>query len=137
MNRTEMLTAFEQLHSNPYFYRKLIEVLLLDTALGTDQGVERVRHRIVIELGYPKTWLALTPVQRATAQALAMGVKKPFSLASRKAMGVALKENAPSSARIQAALRRLNKLGLADTYTGNWALDDPEFAAWIKETQKP
>jgi len=38
-------------------------------------------------------------------------------------------EDLPSTARVQAALRKPNKLGLADTYTGQWALDDPEFAA--------
>lgn len=32
-----------------------------------------------------------------------------------------------------AALRRLERLGLADTSTGGWALVDPEFAAWIRE----
>jgi hypothetical protein len=80
-------------------------------------------------LGYPQTWLALTPIQRATAQVLAKGMTKPFSQISRKAIAKALAEDLPSTARVQAALRKLNKLGLADTYSGQWALDDPEFAA--------
>lgn len=135
LNRAEMLDGFEQLHRNPYFFRHLIEVLLLDKELAVDEGVERVRHRIAVELGYPATWLALTSVQRATARALAKGVDKPFSQTSRTAMGAAMNEKPPSSARVQAALRKLNRLGLADTYTGSWAIDDPEFAAWIRETQ--
>ena len=81
------------------------------------------------------TWLALTPIQRATAQALAEGMTKPFSQTSRKAIAKAMGEGLPSIARVQAALRKLNKLGLADTYTGSWAHDDPEFAAWVRETQ--
>ncbi len=137
LNRTEMLAAFERLHTNPFFFRNLIEVLLLDTSLGIEEAVERVRYRIAAELGYPETWLTLTPVQRAAAWLLANGVDKPFSHSSREAMATALGEGAPSPARVQAALRKLNKLGLADTYTGSWALDDPEFSAWIRETQKP
>jgi hypothetical protein len=131
-----MVNAFDQLHGNPYFFRNLIEVLLLDTTLSIDDGVERVRHRIAVELGYPKIWLTLTPIQRATAQALARGMTKPFSQESRKAIAKAMSDSPPSTARVQAALRKLNKLGLADTYTGEWALDDPEFAAWVRETQR-
>ncbi len=29
--------------------------------------------------------------------------------------------------------RRLERLGLADTHTGDWALVDPELAAWVRE----
>ncbi len=135
LDRGDMVSAFERLHSNPYFFRNFIEVLLLDTTLSIKDGVEHVRHRIAVELGYPVTWLALTPIQRATAQALAEGMTKPFSQTSRKAIAKAMGEGLPSIARVQAALRKLSKLGLADTYTGSWALDDPEFAAWVRETQ--
>lgn len=134
--RDNMVNAFDQLHGNPYFFRNLIEVLLLDTTLSIEDGVERVRHRIAVELGYPKIWLTLTPIQRATAQALAKGMTKPFSQESREAIAKAMGGEPPSTARVQAALRKLNKLGLADTYTGEWALDDPEFAAWMRETQR-
>ncbi len=102
----------------------------------SNDAVESVRHRIAVEFGYPETWLALTPIQRATAQALAKNVAKPMSLTSRNAIGKTMNDAAPSIARVQGALRRLNKLGLADTYTGTWALDDPEFAAWVCETQR-
>lgn len=135
VDQGDMESAFERLHSNPYFFRNLIEALLLDTTLSVNDAVESVRHRIAVELGYPQTWLALTPIQRATAQALAKNVAKPMSLTSRKAIGKTMNEAVPSIARVQGALRRLNKLGLADTYTGAWALDDPEFAAWVRETQ--
>ncbi|MGB5301066.1 MAG: hypothetical protein WBN48_20305 [Thiogranum sp.] len=135
VDQGDMESAFERLHSNPYFFRNLIEALLLDTTLSVNDAVESVRHRIAVELGYPQTWLALTPIQRATAQALAKNVAKPMSRTSRKAIGKTMSEAVPSIARVQGALRRLNKLGLADTYTGAWALDDPEFAAWVRETQ--
>jgi len=135
LKQRDMLSAFDRLHGNPYFFRNLIEVLLLDTTLSINDAVENVRSRIAIQLGYPRIWLALTPIQRATAQALAKSETKPMSLATRQLIGKAMTEAAPSIARVQAALRRLNKLGLADTYTGRWALDDPEFAKWVCETQ--
>jgi len=108
--RIEMLAAFEHLHTNPFYLRNLIEVLLLDTSLDIEEAVERVRYRIAAELGYPETWLALTPVQRAAAFLLANGVDKPFSHSSREAMATVLGENVPSPARVQAALRKLNRL---------------------------
>ena len=136
LNRAAMLAAFERLHSNPYFFRNFIEALVLDTTLSIPDAVESVRHRIAVELGYPETWLALTSIQRATVHALAKGTTKPFSQTSLKAIAKSMGEDPPSAARVQAALRKLNKLGLADTYTGGWALDDPGFTAWVRETQR-
>ena len=131
--RRDMLRAFEKLHANPYFFRMLVETLLHDPALGVEAALERVRERIAADLGYPGIWLGLTPVQRATARVLAGGAGRPFSQRFRQAVGVALGEETPPAARIQAALRRLERLGLADTHTGDWALVDPELAAWIRE----
>ena len=64
---------------------------------------------------------------------LAGGAGRPFSRRFRHAAGIALGEETPPAGRIQAALRRLERLGLADTHTGDRALVDPEFAAWIRE----
>ena len=133
LKRRDMLCAFEGLHANPYFFRVLVETLLHDPALGVDSALEGVREHIAAGLGYPNTWLALTPVQRATAQVLAGGAGRPFSRRFRHRVGIALGEEPPSAGRIQAALRRLERLGLADTHTGDWALVDQEFAAWIRE----
>ena len=131
--RRDLLRAFEKLHANPYFFRMLVETLLHDPALDVEAALGRVRERIAADLGYPGVWLGLAPVQRATARVLAGGAGRPFSQRFRQAVGVALGEEAPSAARIQAALRRLERLGLADTHTGDWALVDPELAAWIRE----
>ena len=133
LKRRDMLRAFEKLHANPYFFRVLVETLLHDPALDVDTALGRVRERIATDLGYPGAWLGLTPVQRATARVLAGGAGRPFSRRFRHAVGIALGEEPPPAGRIQAALRRLERLGLADTHTGDWALVDPEFAAWIRE----
>lgn len=135
LDRDAMLSAHDRLHNNPYFFRSLIETLILDSSLSVDEAVVRVKERIAVDLGYPKIWLSLNALQRATAFVLAKGETRPFSQQSRIALGKHLNGEVPTPAQVQTALRRLNKLGHADTYTGNWALDDPEFAQWIKETQ--
>ena len=131
-----MLLAFERLHANPYFFRVLVETMLHDPGLTVDSALERVRDRLAVDLGYPETWLALTPIQRAAARALAHGARRPFSRPFRRALGAALGEDAPSAGRVQAALRRLERLGLADTHAGAWMLADPEFVAWIRENDE-
>ena len=136
LERSAMLLAFERLHANPYFFRVLVETMLHDPGLTVDSALERVRDRLAVDLGYPETWLALTPIQRAAARALAHGARRPFSRPFRRALGAALGEDAPSAGRVQAALRRLERLGLADTHAGAWMLADPEFVAWIRENDE-
>ncbi len=131
--RPGMLSAFERLHANPHFFRVLLDTLLHDPQLDVETALQRVLDRIAVDLSYPTTWLALTRVQRATARALAGGAARPFGQAFRQRVGDAIGESAPSPGRVQAALRRLERLGLADTSTGGWALVDPELAAWIRE----
>ena len=131
--RSDMLSALERLHANPHFVRVLLDTLLHEPALAVEPALARVRDRIAVDLGYPATWLALTPIQRATAQVLASGADRPFGRSFRQQVGDAIGEDAPSPGRVQAALRRLERLGLADSHTGSWALVDPELAAWIRE----
>jgi hypothetical protein len=131
--RSGMLSAFERLHVNPCFFRVLLDTLLHEPALAVEPALARVRDRLAVDLGYPATWLGLTPIQRATARALAGGADRPFGRFVRQQIGDAIGEGAPSPGRVQAALRRLERLGLADTHTGGWALVDPELAAWIRE----
>ncbi len=129
--RDEMLDAFDRLHRNPYFFRLLIQRMLHDPEHTVGSALQEVRERIAAELGYPKAWLGLTPLQRETARALATGASRPFSRDFRAALGAALGGDAPSAARVQAALRRLERLGIVDAARGVWELADPGFGGWI------
>ena len=126
-----MLDAFDRLHRNPYFFRSLVQTILYDAEHTISSALEHVRERIAADLGYPEAWLALTPIQRETARALAMGAPRPFSLVFREALGAALGGEAPSAARVQAALRRLERHGIVDTARGEWELADPGFGGWL------
>ena len=132
LDRDDMLEAFDRLHRNPYFFRLLVQTLLHDADHSVRSALEHVQERIAADLGYPEAWLALTPIQRETARALATGAARPFSLVFRTALGAALGEDAPSAARVQAALRRLERLGIVDTARGEWELADPGFRGWIE-----
>ncbi|MYJ74533.1 MAG: ATP-binding protein [Gammaproteobacteria bacterium] len=131
-DRDEMLDAFAVLHRNPFYFRMLVETMLLNPGLTIADAVREVRHRIVAELGYQGIWLSLSPLQRAVAQAL-LEQAKPFSQSSRDFLADKLDEAMPSQSRIQAALRRLQRLGLADREDGGWRLADPEWAMWIRD----
>lgn len=131
-DRDEMLAAFNNLHRNPYYFRMLVETMLLNPHLTTAAALRAVRDRIAVELGYRETWLSLSPLQRAVAQAL-LEHPKPFSQSSRDFVANKLDDGMPSQGRIQAALRRLHRLGLADRDNGGWRLADPEWATWIRD----
>ena len=133
-DRHVMLDAFNDLHRNPYYFRMLVETMLLNPRLATETALLDVRQRVALELGYQDTWLSLSPLQRAVAQAL-LEHAKPFSQSSRESMADKLDDGMPSHSRVQAALRRLQRLGLADREDSGWRLADPEWATWIREAE--
>ena len=130
-DRDGMLDAFDRLHRNPYFFRLLVQRMLYDPEHTVGSALKDVRERIAGDLGYPEAWLALTPLQRETARALAKGASRPFSRDFRAALGAAMGGDAPTAARVQAALRRLERLGIVDAARGVWELADPGFGGWI------
>jgi len=125
---------FERLHSNPYFFRLAMETLVLDPAVGPDEAEVRVRDRAADELGYDHSWLALEPLQRAVLAELALGTERPFAADTRASIGARLGDGeAPSSARVQGALKRLERRRLIDRLDGTWRVADPGLAEWVRE----
>ena len=129
----DALAAFHRMRRSPFIFRTLLDVLLHDPAMRIETAMEEVRHRIAASLDYSGVWLSLSPLQRATAQVLAAGLDRPFGKDFREAVGKRLGQPPPSAARIQAALRRLARLDLADASATGWMLPDPEFAEWLRE----
>ena len=131
--RPEMIAAFHRMRRSPFVFRTLLDVLLHDPALAIEAAMSEVRNRVAASLDYSGVWLSLSPLQRATAQILATGTGRPFGAEFRKAVGEVLEQPPPSAGQIQAALRRLGRLELADSAAAGWRLADPEFADWIRE----
>lgn len=126
---------FENLHANPYFFRLAMETLVLDPTIGPDEAEARVRERAADELGYDRSWLGLEPLQRAVLAEVALGAERPFAAATRASIGARLDDDrAPSSARVQGALRRLERLRLVDRLDGTWSVADPGLAEWVRES---
>ena len=132
-NRDDMIYAFAQLHGNPYFFRLLIDELLHAPDLAVEVALGQVRDRIAVDLGFAGAWLSLPPLHRGVALALANGEKRPYSREFRRSVASFSGEPPPTPGRVQAALKRLQRSGDVDNNTGDWALVDPEFAAWIRE----
>lgn len=131
LDRARMIDAFDRLHRDPYFFRLLVQLMLYDTGHTARSAMKALEERVAAEFGYPETWLRLTPIQRETARALVTRGSRPFSRAFRSALGKALGEDTPTAARVQAALRRLERIGVADRVGGDWELADPGFRTWI------
>ena len=133
LSRGDALAAFERLHANPHFFRVLIEQLLHDPGLAVEPALAAVRERIALDLGYPRD---VAGPHRDSARDGA-GVGRGRRPALRPAVPPTGRRGDRGSGavggRVQAALRRLERAGLADTHTGRWGLVDPEFAAWIRE----
>ena len=109
------------------FFRLLVQTMVNDAELTIGSALNQVRERIALDLAYLDAWLGLAPLQRESARApLATGESRSFSRESRAALGAALGEEAPSAVRVRATLRRLERLGIADTAVGQWGIADPD-----------
>lgn len=128
----EAIAAFGKLHRNPYFFRRLLETLLLEPEIDVAAGVAIVRARLSEELRYPETWLELDVVQRGVIHALAEGREKPYGRAARARVATLAGIDEPSAAAVPSALRTLVRRGLVDSWSGRWEIEDPAFAEWIR-----
>jgi uncharacterized protein len=133
LNRADMRDAFATLHRNPAYFRWLLEAMMARPDLTIDLALTGLRDRLAVELRYPQIWLSLNPLQRAVATLLAEGPDKPYGEAARAVLATRLGTTAPTIAAVQSALRRLASQRLADKWDGRWLIDDPEFAAWLRE----
>ena len=132
------LAAFEDLHGNPFFFRKLLELLLPESKRDIKTALERLRIGLAANLGYDRLWLSLNPLQRALAHTLARGPQTPFGEANRAEIGRLTNTPPPTIAQTQTALRRLVRLNVVTRIDGNTAyvFDDPELARWIASRPK-
>jgi uncharacterized protein len=130
--------AFEDLHGNPFFFRKLLELLLPETKRDIKTALERLRGGLAANLGYDRLWLSLNALQRALAYTLARGIDMPFGEANRADIGRLMRAEAPTIAQTQTALRRLVRLNVVTRIEGNtnYVFDDPELARWISSRPK-
>lgn len=124
--------AFTALHGNPYYFRKLVEVMLAQPALELAEALKLLHDRIAEEQGFPRLWESIQPIDRAVLMWLARGPAPLFTQAAKAFIGG--KIDAPDIAihTIQASLRRLKTQHLVRAHAtrGQYALEDPELGRW-------
>lgn len=133
LDRAAMGAAFAELGASPYFFRLLIDEMLPNPDLKPQAALARVRGRIYAALGFEERWSRLNLLQRAVAVALAEGVEKPFSAESVGALARRIGDKSLTTGRVQTALKKLSKEGLAASHTGRWKLEEAEFGKFALE----
>jgi uncharacterized protein len=129
-----LMRAFHDLHGNPYYFRKLVELLLAQPAQSLKQAMENLLERIAEEQGFPRVWESLQTIDRAVLAWLGRGPGSIFTKPAKVFIGERTGEAEVSIHTIQGALRRLTsrKLVRALPGRGQYGLEDPEFGRWCK-----
>jgi hypothetical protein len=128
-----MIAAFQDLGANPYLFRLLIDDMIARPDTTPKAAVKKLRRRLHEALGFEEQWLRLNALQRAVAASLADGVERPFSEAAVKSIASMIGDSSLTTGRVQTALKKLAREGLASPATGEWKLEDTEFAAFVRE----
>lgn len=133
LDRAACIDAFHALDRNPFFFRKMLELLAFDPARDVPKAMAAVCARVADDLRYPETWAALGPLQRALALSIAEGVDAPFAQATLARIGARIGGPAPTRAQAQAAIRHLMRAGIISRTNarGGYAFDDPQLSAWM------
>ncbi len=137
LDRASMIAAFNELDASPYLFRLLIDEMLPNPDLKPKAALVRIRGRIHTALGFEDQWSRLNLLQRAVAVALAEGVEKPFSEESVRTLARHVGDKSLTTGRVQTALKKLSKEGLAASHTGRWKLEDAEFGKFALEKSIP
>ena len=126
--------AFESLHANPYFFRKLVEIMLTQPKLKLPDALAMLRERIAEEQGYPRLWESLQPIDRAVVMWLSRGPGPLFNKAAREYIGERIQEPELTIPTIQGSLRRLSKQHVVRLLgdRGKYGLEDVELGTWCQ-----
>ena len=130
LDREEAIAAFETLHRSPYFFRGLIEMLILESSLTLSDGLEAYRARLAERLGYEQLWKSLPPLQREVLKEIATENPKPFAQGTLTRFGEVV-DATPAAHEVQTALRQLSRADVVDKWSGDWRFVDDEFRVWV------
>jgi hypothetical protein len=130
----EALDLFVSLDRSPFFFRKLIETLVLNPDDDLASGMARMRTQLAAELGYPQLWTGLKPMERAVVRWLATTESRAaFTEEARKAAGAATGAGIATISAVQTAIRRLVSEGvLVQSEPRRYDFEDAEFEGWVR-----
>jgi hypothetical protein len=136
VEREDAVVVFERFERNPMFFQRWLTTLALNPNMSGKQAIELVQLEVAEELGFAARWAALAPIQRAVARLIADRTDGLFGRKGAAALAALTKEDAPPPQRVQAALRRLLRLGVADKRDNEWRMSDPLFETWVRSRPK-
>lgn len=129
-----LLDAFHTLDRNPFFFRKLLEIVAFDPARDVAAALNKIRARIAEDLNYDEVWRNLSTLQRALARTIAEEAGSAlFAKATLASLGRRIDGAPPTRTQVQAALRALARSAIVrrTDERGGYAFNDPLLAQWV------
>ncbi len=123
------LAAFHDFDRNPLMFQIWLNALPLNGF--DDQAARDQVARQMAEIGgYERTWLDLTPIQRAMLRLFAEEVPQPTGRPGHDFLE-ALTGVSFTTSRRQKAQQALQSRHLVDRWDGDWQVSDPLLKAWV------
>jgi hypothetical protein len=132
INLSALTTAYQSLQANPFYLRKLTELILVQPTLSVSSALTVLRDKLAVEHGYPRLWESLKPVDRALVLWLTKGETQTFTQGARDFVAEVSGEADIKIHTVQSAIRRLvqGKVIRPLPSRGGYALEDSELGEW-------
>ena len=130
----DAIAAFNALDRNPYvFHRHFLHRLIEQPDAPLALALASSKEVLAGVSDRERTWRALTPLQQRVAMRIAAlrGNACLYHKGSREALGRELGVNAVAKSSVQAALRRLERLGVVAKDDDGWRIADDGLRAWL------
>ena len=130
----DAIAAFNALDRNPYvFHRHFLHRLIEQPDAPLALALASSKEVLAGVSDRERTWRALTPLQQRVAMRIAAlrGNACLYHKGSREALGRELGVGAIAKSSVQAALRRLERLGVVAKDDDGWRIADDGLRAWL------
>ncbi|MCA1937028.1 MAG: hypothetical protein LDL37_16410 [Asticcacaulis sp.] len=132
IERSDALRVFARIEHNPLFFQQWLIALMAHDRLTPDTAMTHVLDELGAQFGFDRLWSGLSPLQRATLRLLAEHIEQPYAESSTARLAALTGGGAPTIDRVQTALRRLSRLGVAEKVERAWRLNDPLLEVWVR-----
>ena len=130
----DAIAAFNALDRNPYvFHRHFLHRLIEQPDAPLALALAASKEVLAGVSDRERTWRALTPLQQRVAMRIAVlrGNACLYHKGSRQTLGRELGVDAVAKSSMQAALRRLERLGVVAKDDDGWRIADDGLRAWL------
>ena len=130
----DAIAAFNALDRNPYvFHRHFLHRLIEQPGAPLALALAASKEVLAGVSDHERAWRALTPLQQRVAMRIATlrGNACVYHKGSRQALGRELGVDAVAKSSVQAALRRLERLGVVAKDDPGWRIADDGMRAWL------